>query len=91
MPNLKTTPKERQAVVDWLRGGNALTATSDIAIVCRALDDLDTLAAEVASHETMRKTALALIASYERGDEPEGAPSASRTLLAIAELLRSDP
>ena len=55
---IKTTPEERRAVVDWLRGGNALTATSDIAIVCRALDDLDTLAAEVGRYRNALRDLL---------------------------------
>ena len=77
---LKTTPEERAMMRSLSLGGTM----RDL------LDDLDTIAAKVASLARLRDTALELADSYERGDEPEGAPSARRTVLAIAELLRNE-
>lgn len=43
--------------------------------------------AEVRRLRDIVRHAKLLLAAWRNGDEPEGAPSARRTLLAIAELL----
>lgn len=45
------------------------------------------LLAEMRGRRQAIARARALMTAYRDGDEPEGAPSASRTLRAIAELL----
>lgn len=65
-----------------------------MALLDRQAGERAAIAGETAARHTARdeaapplQRARALMAAYRDGDEPEGAPSASRTLRAIAELL----